>query len=171
MPRADDRPVPFDPEGLLWQLADITNSRDPNLRFNDRLELEPPSREARSPVQSRRGLAREELARTWRAPPAPSLPSLPSSTTWLPYETQRWSTPSVPSPSPPPVPPAPPVPPPRPALAPLDPNVRTLGVEVRALERENAQLKQRLVLCDRVIVGLAELRTHPHRPPRPARRA
>jgi hypothetical protein len=158
MPRADV-PVTFDPDGLLWQLADVTDSKDPNLRFNHRLELEPPSREARSPVQSRRGREREELARTWHWPPAPAPPSLPSSSTWLPYETQRWSTqrPPVP-PVPPAPPPPPPPPPPRRVLAPIDdPNVTTLAIELRALERQHAALKQHAIRQQRAIRALADL--------------
>ena len=143
MPRADV-PVTFDPDGLLWQLADVTDSKDPNLRFNHRLELEPPSREARSPVQSRRGREREELARTWHWPPAPAPPSLPSSSTWLP-------------PVPPVPPPPPPPPPPRRVLAPVDPNIVTLALELRALERQHAALKQHALRQQRAIRALADL--------------
>jgi len=169
---SDARPVPYDPEGILWQLAEVCDSRDPALRFNERIELmlPPPSREARSPLQSRRGLEREQLARTWRAgdhrpwwPDPPAEPSLPSSTALLPFQTQRWSgPPNPPPPDPPPPPPRPPPPPPRrTVLAPLDPNAQTLIREVRALEKENLDLRKHVLLQDRALVALAKLRKRP----------
>ena len=62
----NSRPVVRDDKETLWQLAQIVTSKDVTL--NDQLEIAPPSREAHSPVQSRKGLEREELARTWRWP-------------------------------------------------------------------------------------------------------
>jgi hypothetical protein len=168
----DARPVPYDPDGILWQLAGVCDSRDPALRFNERIELvlPPPSREARSPQQSRRGLERERLARTWRAgdhrpwwPDPPAEPSLPSSTALLlPFQTQqRWSDPPDPPPNLPPPPNPPPPPPRRAALAPLDPNAQTLVREVRALEKENLCLRKHVLLQDRALVALAKLRQRP----------
>jgi hypothetical protein len=158
----DDRPVVRDENETLWQLAQIATSKDVTLDHN--LEIAPPVREARSPVQSRRGVEREELARTWRWPRPPDPPSLPSSTRLLPYETQRWSTqPYFPPPPEPPEPPEPPKPPkpPRRALAPISPNEATLVVEVRDLERENAALRAYVRRQKRALVVVAKL----HEPP------
>ena len=168
----DARPVPYDPEGLLWQLAEVCNSRDPALRFNERIELlPPPSREAHSPQQSRRGRERQQLAHTWKAggdpslwwPEPPAEPSLPSSTTLLPFQTQRWSDPppNPPHPPHPPNPPNPPNAPRRKVLGPLDPNAQTLIHEVRALEKENLGLRKHVLLQDRALVALAKLRKRP----------
>jgi len=156
----NERPVVRDDKETLWQLAQIVTSKDVTL--NDQLEIAPPSREAHSPVQSRRGVEREELSRTWRWPRPPSPPSLPSSTRMLPYETQRWSTvqPYFPPPPSPPAPPAPP-PPPRRVLAPIDPNIATLANEVRDLERQNAALKAYVVRQKKALVVVARL----HQPP------
>ena len=151
----NERPVVRDDKETLWQLAQIVTSKDVTL--NDQLEIAPPSREANSPVQSRRGIEREELSRTWRWPRPPSPPSLPSSTRMLPYETQRWSTqPYFP---PPPSPPAPPAP--RPVLAPIDPNIVTLANDIRDLERENVALRKYVCRQKRALVVVAKL----HRPP------
>ena len=60
----DDRPVVRDEDETLWQLAQVITSKDVTL--NKCLEIEPPSREANSPVQSRRGREREELMRSFR---------------------------------------------------------------------------------------------------------
>ncbi|MAQ22836.1 MAG: hypothetical protein CMK83_01325 [Pseudomonadales bacterium] len=152
------RPVVRDDKETLWQLAQIVTSKDVTL--NDQLEIAPPSREAHSPVQSRRGIEREELSRTWRWPRPPEPPSLPSSTRMLPYETQRWSTvqPYFP---PPPSPPSPPAPPPRRVLAPIDPNIATLTKEVYNLEKENAALKKYVVRQKKALVVVARL----HEPP------
>ena len=152
----NERPVMRDDKETLWQLAQIVTSKDVTL--NDQLEIAPPSREANSPVQSRRGIEREELSRTWRWPRPPEPPSLPSSTRMLPYETQRWSTvqPYFP---PPPSPPAPPAP--RPVLAPIDPNIATLTNEIRDLERQNAALKAYTRRQKRALVVVARL----HEPP------
>jgi len=158
----NERPVVRDNKETLWQLAQIVTSKDVTL--NDQLEIAPPSREAHSPVQSRRGVEREELSRTWRWPRPPSPPSLPSSTRMLPYETQRWSTvqPYFPPPPSPPSPPAPPAPPPpRRVLAPVDPNIVTLANEIRNLERENVALKQYVVRQKKALVVVARL----HEPP------
>ena len=169
---ANQRPVPYDPEGLLWQLADVCNSRDPALRFNERIELlPPPSRETHSPLQSRRGLERQQLAHTWRAgardddqspwwPDPTAEPSLPSSTTLLPFQTRRWSDPPPPNP-PPPNPPPPNPPRRRTVLGPLDPNAQTLIHEVRALEKENLGLRKHVLMQDRALVALAKLRQRP----------
>lgn len=151
-----DRPVIRDDDETLWQLAQVFTSKDVTLNGN--LEIDPPSREERSPVQSRRGIQRDELSRTWRWPRPPKPPSLPSSTRMLPYETQRWSTqPYFP---PPPSPPAPP-PPQRRVLAPIDPNIVTIINEVRDLEKENAALKAYVVRQKRALVVVAKL----HQPP------
>lgn len=160
----NERPVVRDDKETLWQLAQIVTSKDVTL--NDQLEIAPPSREAHSPVQSRRGVEREELSRTWRwpRPPSPPNPSLPSSTRMLPYETQRWSTVQPSFPPNPPNPPAPPNPPPNPprrALAPIDPNIATLANELRTLERENAALKKYVVRQKKALVAVARL----HEPP------
>lgn len=150
----NSRPVVRDDKETLWQLAQIVTSKDVTL--NDQLEIAPPSREAHSPVQSRKGLEREELARTWRWPRPPEPPSLPSSTRMLPYETQRWSMqPYFPPP------PSPPAPPPRRVLAPVDPNIATLAKEVDNLEKENAALKKYVVRQKKALVVVAKL----HEPP------
>ena len=183
MPHVDS-PVHFDPEGILWQLADVCDSRDSRLRFNERIELLPPSREAHSPVQSRRGLERQASA-TWRGVPSPppATPSLPSSTTLLPVPQEPCSLPPVNPPSLPPssttllpfqtqepwsLPPANPPPNPprrrprhRAPLAPLGANEQALAREVRTLEMENLDLRKHLILQDRALVALAKLRTRP----------
>lgn len=143
--------VPYDPDKNLWALALVTDST--NLELDDRLQLViPPPREATSPVQSRKGLEREELARTWRSPMqnVTNSQSLPCITKFLPFETQRGR------PDPPPRPPKI-----VPAKKKLTPNEKTLAAEVRALEAENSVLRRHVQRQDCALVALAKLRHVP----------
>ena len=139
--------VPYDPDKNLWALALVTDST--NLELDDRLQLVvPPPREATSPVQSRKGLEREELARTWRSPMqnVTNSQSLPCITKLLPLETQK---------------PNPPLRPPKPAKKKLTPSEKALAAEVRALETENSVLRRHVRRQDCALVALAKLRHVP----------
>jgi|MDSW01.3.fsa_nt_gb hypothetical protein len=144
--------VPYDPHKNLWELALVTDST--NLELDDRLQLViPPLREATSPVQSRKGLEREDLARTWRSPmqTVTNSQSLPCITKFLPFETQRDR------PDPPPRPPK---------IVPakkkkLTPSEKALAAEVRALEAENSVLRRHVQRQDCALVALAKLRHVP----------